>query len=411
MGKRKSKNLMTVIVKEARRLRFCDITDMIKLILLYIPGQIYKKRHPDIWVIAEYPENARDNGYWLFRYIRLNYPEKEVYYPIKNDSSDYKKVCSLGNTVKFGSVKHFLLFWAANKYIGTTQNHGFPNRMVCGGLTALKVHRFKYVFLNHGFARGHSPSVYEPQTYYDLIFAMNKLEKDIIININHQPKSKVVDLGFCRFDNLDNGEKQDNLIVIMPTWREWLDFRYEKDKQNVENMKAEFLKSKYYTEWNRLLSNQKLLSYLDENDLYVIFYLHGYAQNYLNYFEAKSKRIILAKKENYFVQELLKQGAFLVTDYSSVVFDFSYMKKPMAYYQFDSEVFAEKQYAESSMYTYLDNGFGPVLKNCEEVVDAIIESHKQDFHMEEKYLHRVEEFFNYFDKDHCKRIFQEIDRL
>lgn len=411
MEKGKNTGLLSVIIREAKSLRLVDYVDMIKLILLYIPGKIYKKRHPGIWVIAEYPENARDNGYWLFRYVRMKYPNKETYYPIKKESSDYNKVSALGNVVEFGSIRHFLLFWAADKYIGTTQNHGFPNRKVCGGLTALRIHGFKYVFLNHGFARGISPSVLESQTYYDLIIAMTRLEKEIITHVNLQPEKKVIDLGFCRFDNLDDSIKRNNLIVIMPTWREWLDFRYETNKQTIKKIESEFLKSEFYLKWEQLLSDERLLSYLEENDLYLIFYLHGYAQNYLKYFKSKSRRVVLAKKEKYFVQDLLKEAALLITDYSSVVFDFAYMKKPLAYYQFDKKEFAEKQYSESDLYTYEKNGFGPVFGSCQEVTDMIIETHKKKFKMEEKYLHRVEEFFNYFDKNHCERIYNVIEQL
>ena len=35
------------------------------------------------------------------------------------------------------------------------------------------------------------------------------------------------------------------------------------------------------------------------------------------------------------VQHLLKESAMLVTDYSSVGFDFSFLHRPVAYYQFD----------------------------------------------------------------------------
>lgn len=44
------------------------------------------------------------------------------------------------------------------------------------------------------------------------------------------------------------------------------------------------------------------------------------------------------------VQALLKSAAFLVTDYSSIAFDFAYMYKPMVYFQFDQERFREGQY-------------------------------------------------------------------
>lgn len=405
------KSVFLTIMHETKYLRKKDFFDIIKFVLTFIPGKIYKKRYPDIWVISEYEENARDNGYWLFKYIRETYPNKLVYYPIKRKSSDYNKVAMLGNIIEFGSWKHFVLFWAAKKYLGTTQNHGFPNRRICGGITALGMHGFKYVFLNHGFARGKSASVYAPQTYYDLIIAMSKLEKDIIVKENLQNPRKVVDIGFCRFDNLNNVDKKDNVIVVMPTWREWLDFRYLTDKTSVEEVKKKFLQSNYFKKYQQMLSDKHLLEYLESNNLHLVFYLHGYAQEYAKYFQCKSTRVIIAKKERYFVQDLLKKGALLITDYSSVVFDFCYMKKPVIYFQFDAEEFAEKQYAEGKYYKYSDDGFGPICKSVEEVVNKIMELHNNQFSMEEKYLKRVEKFFDCFDTKHCERTYKIINEL
>ena len=65
---------MGYLLDRIARIRPEDITSMIMLVCSFIPGKIYKIRHKDVWVVAEYAENARDNGYWLFKYIRENYP-------------------------------------------------------------------------------------------------------------------------------------------------------------------------------------------------------------------------------------------------------------------------------------------------------------------------------------------------
>ena len=44
------------------------------------------------------------------------------------------------------------------------------------------------------------------------------------------------------------------------------------------------------------------------------------------------------------VQELLVEHDLLITDYSSVSFDFSYMKKPVIFYHFDVKNSLEKVY-------------------------------------------------------------------
>lgn len=402
---------MGYLAKRIIRLRPEDIPSMIKLACTFFPAKIYKHWHKDIWVVTEYPENARDNGYWLFKYIRENHPEKEVYYPIRKRSSDYGKVEEFGNLVEFGGWKHYFLFWAANKFMGTTKYHGFPDERICGGIFEMKLHRFKYIFLNHGFARGISNIINSKNTNYDLIFAMSELEKKIMIEMNGQTAEKVQAIGFCRHDNLDDSILDSKLIVIMPTWRRWLDYRHEKDKKIIGEIKKAYLESDYYREYNSLLNSQELIEFLEENDLKVIFYLHGYAQAYTKYFFSSSSRITVAAKEEYFVQDLLKRAAFLITDYSTIACDYAYMKKPMLYFQFDAEEFAQKQYAESSYYTYRENGYGPIMYTLPEVISGIKNSYKKGFLMEQKYVDRVDDFFKDFGKDHCKKTYQIIDEL
>lgn len=398
-------------LKLINTIRFKDIPYMAKLAVTFIPGKIYKVMNDDIWIISEYPENARDNGYWLFKYVREYYPDKKVFYPIRKEASDFPKIEELGNYITPGSFKHYFLFWAANKYIGTTKYHGFPDERISAAIFELGLSGFKYVFLNHGFTRGHSNIVDGRKTSYDLIFAISDIEKKVIVNLNYQKEKKVKAVGFCRHDNLDASLLDPKLILVMPTWRRWLDYRHVEDQKQIQKIKKDFLESPYYRNYLALINNEELLEFLENNDLRLILYLHGYAQGYWEKFKSVSNRIIIAKKENYFVQDLLKQAAFLVTDYSSIAADYSYMKKPMLYYQFDAEEFAQKQYAGSQYYDFKKDGFGPVVTELDQVVDEIKKSYQNGFIMEEKYIDRVNKFFPFFDTEHCKRAYNLIEEL
>lgn len=388
-----------------------DIVGFTKLFLTFIPGKIMKLFNRDIWVVSELKENARDNGYWMFKYIRENYPNKKVYYPIKKKSSDYEKVKVLGNVVEFGSMKHFLLFWAASKYLGTTKEHGFPDERTCQFFHLRGLSGFKYIFLNHGVARGYSGIVDGNITRYDLVIAMSESEKETMIKMCNRKPENVVATGFCRHDNLGDDMLDKRLILFMPTWRNWLDFRHETDKATIEDIKNNYLQSEYYKRCNEMVTSKEVVRLLEENDLKLVMYLHGYAQGYSEYFKPASDRIQVAKKEDYFVQDLLKQATYLITDYSSVIFDFAYMKKPCCYYQYDKEEFSKNQYSESEYYTYEDHGFGPIFTELSQILEHIKAAMEKDFKMEEKYLHRVENYFPSFDNKHSERIYEIIDKL
>lgn len=391
--------------------RLKDILDFTLLGLTFLPGTIWGLLRPNIWVISEYRDDARDNGYWLFRHIRTKHPEQKVFYPIRKSSSDYSNVANLGGVIEFSGIKHYLLFWAASTYIGTTKLDGFPGILACDYLHLHNLTHFKYVFLNHGVARGYSPIVDGNRTNYALVIAISESEKDTIVSINHQPESIVKAVGFCRHDNLDNKILQKNLIVFMPTWRTWLGPTYINSEKDLPPLRKSFLASDYFNRCQELISNPDLIKFLEENNLEFTFYLHKFAQIFADCFTSESDRVTIAHQENYLVQDLLKRAAFLITDYSSVIFDYAYMKKPCCYYQFDAERFAKEQYAESEYFEYKRDGFGPVFSSAEEVVRELKRAYARHFSMDEKYVRRVKSYFPSFGKNHCEQTYQLIRHL
>ena len=67
---------------------------------------------------------------------------------------------------------------------------------------------------------------------------------------------------------------------------------------------------------------------------------------------------------------MIKKSALLITDFSSVFFDFGYMKKPIIYYQFDNELFRSNHYKEG-YFSYERDGFGPVATKENDLISYI----------------------------------------
>lgn len=402
---------MKKIVTQLKKFRLRDVKPLILIVIAFLPGKIYQLFYPKTWIVTEYKDTARDNGYWLFEYIKKNHPEQKVFYPIDFQSADYHNFEDLDGVIKFGGFFHYILFWGAEKFIGTTKYYGLPYGRICEDIVFLGLTSFKYVFLNHGVARGYSSIVDANETNYQLIISMSEQEKDILIEKNGQNREIIKTIGFCRHDNLNNNSLIDNQILIMPTWRNWLDYRLVNDEKQIKEIKKNFLNSSYYQNWQSLLNNEILINYLEKNDINVIFYLHEYAQIYSKYFESKSKRIKIGLHKDYLIQDLLKSSVFLITDYSSVTYDFCYMNKSMAYYQFDKSEFDKNQYSESDRFTYKDNGFGPVFKEENKLVNHIIFQVENNYNNEEKYSKRIDSFYANRDNNNCLRNYEEILNL
>ena len=57
---------------------------------------------------------------------------------------------------------------------------------------------------------------------------------------------------------------------------------------------------------------------------------------------------------------------------------------------------------------YEENGFGPVCRDLESTVDAMIREIENDCSNDPKYLKRVEAFYPYFDENNCQRVFDSL---
>ena len=93
----------------------------------------------------------------------------------------------------------------------------------------------------------------------------------------------------------------------------------------------------------------------------------------------------------------------MITDYSSVAFDFSYLKKPMIYYQYGKDYHFEEGY-----FKYKTMGFGEVIDNEEDLIKTIEDYFKNNCQMKKKYAERVDTFFKYNDENNCMRVYEWI---
>ena len=92
----------------------------------------------------------------------------------------------------------------------------------------------------------------------------------------------------------------------------------------------------------------------------------------------------------------------LITDYSSVAFDFAYLKKPVIYYQYSDDYNFD---LSKSYFKYKDMGFGEVVSEEKELVDLIKSYLNTDCLMKDGYKIRVDAFYKFRDKENCKRVY------
>ena len=377
--------------------------EILKSAVLYPVGRLLY-RNKSVWLISERGTDARDNGYHFFRYLREKHPEIECYYVITKDSPDRSRVASLGKTVDYRSLRHYLLLFGA-KYLVSSHFMGFTtNRdfyMYIQPKMVKKAVRGKNVFLQHGITKDNMIGFYQENTKLDLFICGAKPEYDYIAKNWHYEHQEVQYTGLARFDAL-NAKQTKRQILIMPTWRRWL--------RSAADPKKAMLESRYFKCWCSLLKSGRLAALAEAHGVQFIFYPHHEVQKYIRSFQTASPRIILADFARYDVQQLLKDSMLLITDYSSVFFDFAYMEKPVLYYQFDEDEFRAQHYGEG-YFDYRRDGFGEVVTEERTLLDLIEAYLAKGCGLKEAYAKRIDSFFPLHDGNNCERIYHQIMKL
>ncbi|PAK35684.1 CDP-glycerol glycerophosphotransferase family protein [Bacillus safensis] len=353
----------------------------------------------EIWIIGERPDTAQDTGYHFFKYCREKHPDKEVYYAIEEGSKDIRNIEHLGNVLTIGSAEHIEKTLQATHFIGSHDLEYFLPFKIPQYQHTKKAKR---IFLQHG-VMGRKSAEYHRFFYqypFHIVCVSSVYEKNMMMDHFGYKESEVKVTGLSRFDHLANSKTTDHNgdreILIMPTWREWL------------NTEETFLKSDYYEKYISILKDEKLHQELKKHRVKLLFYPHYRMQPYISYFNKyKSDVVSILELGEVNVQELLMRASLLITDYSSVSFDVSFMKKPVIYYHFDFEEFFNKGILRSKEETFL----GEIVEDQTSLVSEIIHTIHNGFQEKEFVEERRDLILTYTDNKNCERIFNEISSL
>ena len=354
-------------------------------------------------VFEKYCVMAQDNGYFFFKYCMDSNVEKtfpgEMYYVLDPHASDWNKLKPYRkNVVKYLSIRHMIYLLASHLLISTdTKGHAYVWRSMGSEIKAA-TYKKKLVFLQHGvtaFKRGH----FERGTNVgcEYFITTSQFEHDIIHNYLGYPEDEVPITGFARWDVLHDKSEGHREILMMPTWRTWLD-----DAENDI-----FAESDYCKNYMALLNNPKLDEILKEYDVTLNFYLHPKFRKFITEFSVVSDNIRLIPFGEEPLNELMMQCNLLITDFSSVAWDVYYMKKPVLFYHFDIED------ASKTLGFYMDmknDLFGERAVNPDELMELIVEYIHNGFTMKEKYKKQHGKYFAYVDDNNSERIWNAIQR-
>lgn len=374
------------------------------MFLYNIAKPYWKKKHICL-VDEKYSTRAQDNGYYFFKHCMEHDEEKylgqKIYYVITKDSPDYDMIRPYKkNVVHFMTIRHMCYILAAELLVSTdARSHIYAQRSRHSIFTRY-TKKLPFVFLQHGvtalkrvdffYGKGKPGSC-------DLFVVTSEKEKQIVIdNFDYEP-DEVINTGFARWDVLKDKSQNSHDILVMPTWRSWLEGASDR----------EFEESDYFRHYAALLNSQRFKDILEKYDLHANFYLHAIFQAHTESFHIASDRIHLKSFGDTPVNELLMQCKMLITDYSSVCWDVLYQNKPTLFYQFDLDKYNEAHGSYIDMKTDL---FGDRTETLDQLLDSLEKTIQNNFRMEPKYEKMQQEYFQFEDHEHSRHICEEIKK-
>lgn len=398
----------------------------ILLRILYFMFYFYF-RNKHIWIFMDLPNSSGDNGYFLFKKaiksdklknikkyyvfsksknLHETFSEQENKYVASSKfmkartlsgfitpNEEFERLKKIGNVLQYKSIKHRLYLLFADYIIASHPDNGiiYPfwgNYHHLSGLA-----RSKTIFLQHGVTKDDISYWFNR---YDkrigLIVTVSDLEKESFLNPKYgYDESCIKVLGFPRLDFLEKGEDKKE-IVLMPSWR----------RQHSQLSEDEFIQTDYFKSINELMNNEYLIKFLKSKGYRLIFKPHRNVLKFIDSFDIPDEAE-LGSEMSY--NEIFNHASMMITDYSSVAFDFAYLKKPLIYYHHDDDYHFN---LDDSYFKYDTMGFGPVATQIDELKDEIIRLVENDCQMDEKYIKRVDDFFKYTDKNNSKRVIDKI---
>lgn len=177
----------------------------------------------------------------------------------------------------------------------------------------------------------------------------------------HIPENKIIPLGLPRTDfffNQDNHEavkekfyggfpmiKDKKIILYAPT------YRGKSHGQKEMNISIDFkeLKNRLYDEY------------------VVIVHLHPYFSESLK-IDSELNDFVYDFGKKYMIEELLLISDILITDYSSVIFDFSLLMRPIAFFADDLADYTNER---DFYYDYKDFVPGPIFENTKDLANWV----------------------------------------
>ncbi|MBS4174054.1 CDP-glycerol glycerophosphotransferase family protein [Bacillus sp. FJAT-49736] len=326
----------------------------------------------------------------LYEYLKENYPHYQLVWSVKKE---YENIF-IGRKIPYirrFSIKWLIMMARAQYWINNARLplwidkprhttylqtwHGTPLKKLAEDMDEVYIPGTNTELYKQNFRKATSK--------WDYLISPNKYSTDIFKRAFNFNKT-MIESGYPRNDFLYNCRNQQTIeeikkrchipmdkkvILYAPTWRD--DDFYSKGKYKFDiKLDLDKLRTEFGNEYVIILRMHYLVA---EN--FDLSPYEGFAYDLSNHEDIR---------ELYLISDLL------ITDYSSVFFDYANLKRPILFYTYDIQHYRDK--LRGFYFDFEKEAPGPLLTTTEEVMEAIKEVEKAQFQVDESF----QEFYNTF---------------
>lgn len=394
---------MPALLRFLSRLAWC-VRFALKHPKAFINRQLnYLPMSGPIWLYSD-RDGFTDNGYTQFKHDFAKNDGVKRYYvthSLKNKSKLFTPE-ELKHTVEWGSRRHYQLYFHAQKLLTAYIEEDVYTPFGKGPMRFYTdLHRPEIIYLQHGVMHADLSHLYSYEVCCaDKVVISSDFEKiKLTRKYNYKPEQLLL-TGMPSLDLIQKSESE-RKIIFSPSWRKNLIGQY---KNGVRHTADEvFLKSVFYQETQAFLNSPRLARLLRQYDYTLDFKNHPIFEPYNKYISSSCDRVHLVSGS-----AELAQYALMITDFSSIVFNFVYLGRPIVYFAPDYELFRSGMtHSYKRLDIPLENGFGPMTETADALLDELEALLQNGMKPIEKYRKRGESFFPYRD-NHCERLYNAL---
>ena len=297
-----------------------------------------------IWLFGEnLASTSNNNSYYFWKQVVLKNDGIDKYIVLEKNLQNlevYQKL--LREEKKFvvwkNSLKHLKLYLKADMYLVSLSYKDITPTKVLGFYDVNFFIEKPLIYLQHG-TLGIKAIEYRGNGYNNNMFRFVYYNKDIFPVLKSYNNFKDYQLHYGVYPpryielvrrHIEYSAKEGRELLWFMTWREYLG----------DNFMTDLLVHQI----SSVLSNESLSDYLERSNSILTVCLHQFFdEDKIKAFKTKTDRIKFVHSNEIDVLDYLAKSDVLITDYSSVGFDFTTLNKPVVLYQPDRKAYLAKR--------------------------------------------------------------------